>query len=69
MNQESKKTVVNSWNEWDPLKHVIVGRADGTNKKQKRGQQKRGQVFILHLTPFQFPGLFFSEFCLSSYLS
>jgi glycine amidinotransferase len=24
------KTVVNSWNEWDPLKHVIVGRADGT---------------------------------------
>ena len=27
---EHKKTVVNSWNEWDPLKHVIVGRADGT---------------------------------------
>ena len=25
-----KRTVVNSWNEWDPLKHVIVGRADGT---------------------------------------
>ena len=24
------KTKVNSWNEWDPLKHVIVGRADGT---------------------------------------
>jgi glycine amidinotransferase len=23
-------TIVNSWNEWDPLKHVIVGRADGT---------------------------------------
>ena len=22
------KTVVNSWNEWDPLKHVIVGCAD-----------------------------------------
>ena len=22
------KTVVNSWNEWDPLKNVIVGRAD-----------------------------------------
>ena len=21
--------IVNSWNEWDPLKHVIVGRADG----------------------------------------
>ncbi len=27
---EEKKTVVNSWNEWDPLKHVIVGRATGT---------------------------------------
>ena len=25
---ENKKTIVNSWNEWDPLKHVIVGRAD-----------------------------------------
>jgi|TARA_B100001769_G_scaffold194328_1_gene154837 glycine amidinotransferase len=25
------KTVVNSWNEWDPLKHVIVGVADGTH--------------------------------------
>ena len=24
------KVIVNSWNEWDPLKHVIVGRADGT---------------------------------------
>ena len=23
-------TIVNSWNEWDPLKHIIVGRADGT---------------------------------------
>jgi glycine amidinotransferase len=22
-------TKINSWNEWDPLKHVIVGRADG----------------------------------------
>jgi glycine amidinotransferase len=27
---EKTKTVVSSWNEWDPLKHVIVGRADGT---------------------------------------
>lgn len=27
---EERKTVVNSWNEWDPLKHVIVGRATGT---------------------------------------
>ena len=24
------KTVVSSWNEWDPLKHVIVGRPDST---------------------------------------
>jgi glycine amidinotransferase len=30
MPEEKQKTVVNSWNEWDPLKHVIVGRADGT---------------------------------------
>ena len=30
MSEDLKKTVVNSWNEWDPLKHVIVGRADGT---------------------------------------
>jgi glycine amidinotransferase len=26
----AEKTVVNAWNEWDPLKHVIVGRAVGT---------------------------------------
>jgi glycine amidinotransferase len=25
-----QKTIVNSWNEWDPLKHVIVGRSTGT---------------------------------------
>ncbi len=30
MSENSRKTVVSSWNEWDPLKHVIVGRADGT---------------------------------------
>jgi glycine amidinotransferase len=30
MNTNSRKTIVNSWNEWAPLKHVIVGRADGT---------------------------------------
>ena len=30
MAQTNEKTIVNSWNEWDPLKHVIVGRADGT---------------------------------------
>ena len=24
-----KQTIVNSWNEWDPLKHVIIGKADG----------------------------------------
>ena len=27
MQDFSEKTKVNSWNEWDPLKHVIVGRA------------------------------------------
>ena len=26
----NNKTIVNSWNEWDPLKHVIVGKADGS---------------------------------------
>jgi glycine amidinotransferase len=30
MTEERRKTVVKSWNEWDPLKHVILGRADGT---------------------------------------
>jgi len=30
MTASQQNTVVNSWNEWDPLKHVIVGRADGT---------------------------------------
>ncbi len=30
MTWSADKTTVNSWNEWDPLKHVIVGRADGT---------------------------------------
>ena len=25
-----EKIIVNSWNEWDPLKHIIVGKADGT---------------------------------------
>jgi len=30
MAEDSRRTVVCSWNEWDPLKHVIVGRADGT---------------------------------------
>ena len=23
--------IVNSWNEWDPLKRVIVGKPEGTN--------------------------------------
>jgi len=30
MIKETNQTKVSSWNEWDPLKHVIVGRADGT---------------------------------------
>lgn len=30
MEQTNGKTIVNSWNEWDPLKRVIVGRSDGS---------------------------------------
>ena len=30
MTKLCRNTVVSSWNEWDPLKHVIVGRASGT---------------------------------------
>jgi len=30
MTQTTGKTIVNSWNEWDPLKRVIVGRPDGS---------------------------------------
>lgn len=30
MSGESMQTIVNSWNEWDPLKHVIVGRTNST---------------------------------------
>jgi glycine amidinotransferase len=30
MTQTDGKTIVNSWNEWDPLKRVIVGRPDGS---------------------------------------
>lgn len=30
MSQGEQATIVSSWNEWDPLQHVIVGRADGT---------------------------------------
>ena len=30
MTDKNQKTIVSSWNEWDPLKHVIVGRADGS---------------------------------------
>ena len=30
MADENQKTIVSSWNEWDPLKHIIVGRAEGT---------------------------------------
>jgi len=31
MEKVKKQKVVNSWNEWDPLKRVIVGRPEGTN--------------------------------------
>ena len=27
----SNTTIINSWNEWDPLKHVILGRVDKTS--------------------------------------
>lgn len=30
MSEERPNTIVNSWNEWDPLKHIILGRAEGT---------------------------------------
>jgi glycine amidinotransferase len=30
LKEVSSNTVVSSWNEWDPLKQVIVGRAGGT---------------------------------------
>ncbi len=30
MSKDTAKTIVNSWNEWDPLKHIIVGKADYT---------------------------------------
>jgi glycine amidinotransferase len=30
MNDDRRQTIVSSWNEWDPLRHVIVGRANGT---------------------------------------
>ena len=28
---KNNKTIINSWNEWDQLKHVIVGTADNAN--------------------------------------
>ena len=30
MEAKRQETIVSSWNEWDPLKHVIVGKADGS---------------------------------------
>ena len=41
---ETRKTIVNSWNEWDPLKHVIVGHADGTGIPQLLEPPDRGGV-------------------------
>ena len=29
-------TIVNSWNEWDPLKHVIVGTVENSNNDYER---------------------------------
>ncbi len=53
MTKRVRKTVVNSWNEWDPLKHVIVGRADGTmipapEPAIERDYQKDGLPLGLH---------------------
>ena len=31
MSKAFQKTKINAWNEWDPLKHVIVGRVDKTS--------------------------------------
>ena len=54
------KTIVNSWNEWDPLKHVIVGRADGTcipapepalDAKVPEDSDMRGQFCLLYTSP------------------
>ena len=41
---KEEKIIVNSWNEWDPLKHVIVGKADGTciPAPEPAGQPGRG---------------------------
>ena len=53
------KIVVNSWNEWDPLKHVIVGRADGCcipapepalDAKVPEDSDMKGPVSYTHLT-------------------
>ena len=35
------KIIVNSWNEWDPLKHVIVGKADGTHGTKSVNWKRR----------------------------
>ena len=39
MKNNNFKTIVNSWNEWDPLKHVIVGKADGIHVFQQLNQR------------------------------
>ena len=54
-----KNIIVNSWNEWEPLKHVIVGKADGTcipapepalDAKVPEDSDMRGPVSYTHLT-------------------
>ena len=61
--KENRKTIVNSWNEWDPLKHVIVGRAEG-GSSQTRGRisrRHRGQALrSANLAPGDLNHVFFS---------
>lgn len=42
MSEASRCTRVSSWNEWDPLKHVIVGRAEGTVVQAPEPAVQRG---------------------------
>ena len=39
-------TIVNSWNEWDPLKHVIVGAVENANIPPMEPATKRQNVPI-----------------------
>jgi glycine amidinotransferase len=50
MSSATQKTKINAWNEWDPLKHVIVGRVDKTmttpaEKENPDGFPNWGDIF------------------------